>query len=49
MMKKVLSILFILAILGGSTVANKTSAYYDEMPRLTKASVVQVYNVNHLD
>ncbi|QUW21596.1 hypothetical protein JSQ81_17655 [Sporosarcina sp. Marseille-Q4063] len=47
-MKKVLSILFILTILGGAAVANQTSAYYDEMPKLTKSFNVSVYDVNHL-
>ena len=48
-MKKVFATLFILVILGGSAVGNKASASIDEMPKLTKASSVIVYDVSHLE
>jgi hypothetical protein len=47
-MKKVLATLFILAILSGSVVGNKASASIDEMPKLTRAFNVSIYDVNHL-
>jgi hypothetical protein len=48
MMKKVLAILFILAIFAGSTVADKTSAHYDEMPGIKKAFSAPIHDVKLL-
>ena len=47
-MKKILALLFVLTILGSSVLGNSASANFDEMPKLTKASSVSVYDVNHL-
>ena len=49
MMKKVLSILCILTVFSVSAIADNTSAHYDEMPGIKKASSVIVYDVSHLE
>ena len=47
-MKKILAVLFVLAILSGSVLGDKASATIDQMPKLTNSSSVSVYDVNHL-